>query len=93
MSEKKPKENIKIIYIILGITALVIAVFDAQVKNYFDVALSVSWGILFIFIGMKGWMDSRLSAKSVKIIHAILLVMIIIASFSKLIYRLNNLTP
>jgi apolipoprotein N-acyltransferase len=93
MSEKKPKENIKTIYIILGIIALVIAIFDSLVKSYFDMALSVSWGIFFIFLGMRGWLDSRLSTKSVKIIHFILLVIIIMASFSKLFYRLKNLSP
>jgi len=93
MSEKKLKENIKIIYLILGIIALVIAIFDSLVKSYFDAALSVSWGIFFIFLGMRGWLDSRLNAKSVKIIHFILLVIIIIASFSKLFYRLKNLSP
>jgi hypothetical protein len=93
MSEKKPKENIKIIYIILGIIALVIAIFDLQVKNYFDVALSISWGSLFIYLGIKSWLASKWSTKSVKIIHSILLVMIIMTSFFKLFYRLKNLTP
>ena len=93
MSEKKPEKNIKIIYIILGVTALVIGIFDSLVKNYFDTALSVSWGALFIFLGIKSWLDSKWSIKSVKIIHSILLVMIILASFYKLFYRLKNLTP
>ncbi len=93
MSEIKSQKNIKIIYLILGITALVIAVFDSLVKNYFDVALSISWGSLFIYLGIKSSLDSKLSTKSVKIIHSILLVMIILASFFKLFYRLKNLTP
>jgi len=81
MSEKKPKENIKTIYLILGIIALVIAIFDSLVKNYFDTALSVSWGALFIFLGIRSWLDSKWSIKSVKIIHFVLLVIIIITSF------------
>ncbi len=93
VSEKKSKENIRIIYIFLGVTALVIGVFDLQVKNYFDVALSISWGALFIFLGIKGLLDSKLNTKSVKIIHFIILLMIILSSFYKLFYRLNNLTP
>lgn len=93
MSEKNPEKNIKIIYLILGIIALVIGIFDSLVKNYFDVALSISWGALFIYLGIKSWLDSRLSTRSVKSIHSILLVIIIITSFSKLFYRLKNLTP
>jgi hypothetical protein len=93
MSEIKPEKNIKIIYLILGVTALVIAVFDSLVKSYFDVALSISWGSLFIYLGIKRSLDSKLSIKSLKIIHAILLVMIILASFFKLFYRLKNLAP
>ncbi len=93
MSENKPEKKIKIIYLILGITALVIAVFDLLVNNYFDVALSISWGSLFIYLGIKSSLDSKLSAKSVKIIHSILLAMIILTSFFKLFYRLKNLSP
>jgi heme O synthase-like polyprenyltransferase len=93
VTEKKSKENIKIIYILLGVTALVIAIFDLQVKNYFDVALSISWGALFIFIGIRGLLDSKLNTKSVKIIHFIILLMIILSSFYKLFYRLKHLTP
>jgi hypothetical protein len=93
MSENKPEKKIKIIYVILGVTALIIAAFDLLVNNYFDVALSISWGVLFIYLGIKSLLDSKLSAKSVKIIHSILLVMIILTSFFKLFYRLKNLTP
>ena len=91
MSEEKPKVMIRMIYLVLGAIALVIAFFDVFVNNYFDTALSVSWGALFIFLGMKKWLDSSLRKKSVNIIHSIILIVIIVASLSKLIYRLKTL--
>jgi len=91
MSNENPKKNVKIIYLIVGLIAVVIAIFDLTVKNYYDTALSFSLGILFIFIGSKTSWRSKLSSKSVNIIHYILLVIVIVTSIAKLVYRLKIL--
>jgi len=91
MGNENSKKKLNVIYLILGIFGLVIAIFDSVVKNYFDAVISTGWGALIIFIGLKTWLESKLSSKSVKIIHYILLVIVIIASIAKLIYRLNTL--
>ena len=91
MSNENPKKNVKIVYLIVGLIAVVIAIFDLTVKNYYDTALSFSLGILFIFIGSKTSWESKLSSKSVNIIHYILLVIVIVTSIAKLVYRLKIL--
>ena len=91
MSNENSKKKVNVTYLILGIFALIIAIFDLLVKNYYDTIISTSWGALIIFLGLKAWLEANLSSKSVKTIHYILLVIIIIASIVKVIYRLKTL--
>lgn len=91
MINENPKKKVKIVYFVLGLIAVVIAVFDITVKSYYDTALSLSLGILFVFLGFKTALESKSSSKSVNVIHFILLLIVIITSIAKLVYRLKIL--
>lgn len=91
MDSKNSKKRINVIYIIFGTILLLIALASVVLAIYLDAVLTFFWGTLFIFLGIKECLESKLSSKLLTVIHYVLLIIIIIVSFAKLIARLRAL--
>lgn len=91
MDSENSKKRMDIIYIIFGTILLLIALASVILAIYLDAVLTFFWGTLFIFLGIRKCLESKLSSKLLLVIHYALLVIIIIVSFAKLIARLKAL--
>jgi hypothetical protein len=91
LDSENSKKRISVIYIIFGTILLLIALASVVLAIYLDAVLTFFWGTLFIFLGIKECLESKLSSKLLIVIHYALLVIIIVVSFAKLIARLRAL--
>jgi uncharacterized membrane protein len=91
MVEKGRKKIGSIIYLITGAVAIVLGAVDLVAKELVEAALPFSWGVLFVFLAFKERLDSKGGSKSIKVIHFLLLMIVIIATLAVLVYRLKKL--
>lgn len=91
MKRENLKKGMNVVYIVFGILLLLLALGSLVLQIYLDAILTFFWGALFIFLGLKEWLESKLSSKSLKIAHYILLGIIVAVSYAKFIYRLKVL--
>jgi uncharacterized membrane protein len=91
MAEKGRKKIGSIIYLITGAVAILLGAVDLVAKVFLEAALPFSWGLLFVFLGLRERLDSRGSSKAIKAIHFLLLIIVILATLAVLVYRLKKL--
>ncbi len=91
MVENSMKKIGIITYSVMGLIAIILGSVDLVVRSWFDAALGFSWGLLFVFLGFKEGVELKKTSKPIRSIHFVLLIIVIVATLSKLIYRLTTI--